>query len=80
MKKFMCSLLASIICLGVTGFPVYAQEAPNIEDNNVEEIASLSPAYDSSLIDWDAIDFIFVFYLDGSLIVFSFPVMTVYAF
>ena len=67
MKKLMCSLLATIICLGVTGFPVYAQEMPNIEDNNVEEIDSLSSTYDSSLIDWDSIDFISVFYLDGSL-------------
>lgn len=67
MKKLMYSLLASIICLGVTGFPVYAQEMPNIEDNNVEEIDSLSSTYDSSLIDWDSIDFISVFYLDGSL-------------
>ena len=40
MKKLMCSLLATIICLGVTGFPVYAQEITNIEDNNVEEIDS----------------------------------------
>lgn len=36
----MCSLFASIICLGVTGFPVYAQEITNIKDNNVEEIDS----------------------------------------
>ena len=34
-EKLMCSLFASIICLGVTGFPVYAQEITNIEDNNV---------------------------------------------
>lgn len=36
----MCSLFDSIICLGVTGFPVYAQEITNIGDNNVEEIDS----------------------------------------
>ena len=36
----MCSLLASIICLGITGFSIYAQEITNIEDNNVEEIDS----------------------------------------
>lgn len=60
--------MASIICLGVTGFPVYAQGISNIDDdNNVEEIDLLSPTYDSSLIDWDSVDFVSVFYLDGRL-------------
>ncbi|MGR5686668.1 hypothetical protein ACP5WQ_09440 [Thomasclavelia ramosa] len=57
----MCSLLASIICLGITGFSIYAQEITNIKDNNVEEIDSLSSTYDSSLIDWASIDFISFF-------------------
>lgn len=47
--------------------PVYAQETLNKDNTNIEHVDSLSATYDSSSVDWESIDYISVFYLDGSI-------------
>ena len=47
--------------------PVYAQKTLNKDNTNIEHVDSLSATYDSSSVDWESIDYISVFYLDGSI-------------
>lgn len=67
MKKLISTLMISDICLSTAVLPVYAQETLNKDNTNIEHVDSLSATYDSSSVDWESIDYISVFYLDGSI-------------
>lgn len=67
MKKIISTLMISGICLSTAVLPVYAQETLNKDNTNIEHVDSLSATYDSSSVDWESIDYISVFYLDGSI-------------
>ncbi|MCR0203060.1 DUF2599 domain-containing protein [[Clostridium] innocuum] len=62
MKKIICTFIASFLFFGFTTLSTYAKET--LENNDVDQ---LSYAYDSSSVDWDSIEYISVFYLDGNL-------------